>query len=475
MFEPVHGSAPDIAGQQKADPTAAILSDRPAARSPRAARTKPAASPARSRRTSPTADGTPAPPPRSATRSSPGSRRNLDIAARTAAHQRRTRHDPHRIDPDTGLAPLEFAVTKNLAAKKPAQRDEILAEPRLRHELHRPHGRHLLVGRRRLAPPARPAVRPDLARPRRRGAALRPGDLRGHQGLPPRGRLDPHVPPRPERPPPAALRAAPRAARAAGRRTSSSRCASSSPSTAPGCRPAQDQSLYLRPFMFAKEAFLGVRPAQKVAYYVIASPAGAYFKGGVKPVSIWLSEDYSRAGKGGTGAAKTGGNYAASPAAAVRGVRERMRPGRLPRPGPQRRRARRHERRVRLQGRHDRHPAVRRRSSRASRATRSCSSPRTAATRSRAARSRSTSGARAWHPATSSRCSRAAPPPSSRRSALLKGKDFLDEQPHRRARAVAARGAHRHPVRPPRGQARLAAAPRRADGASVRVPRRELG
>ncbi|MDF2555638.1 MAG: branched chain amino acid aminotransferase, partial [Microbacterium sp.] len=71
-----------------------------------------------------------------------------------------------------------------------------------------------------------------------------------------------------------------------------------------------DQSLYLRPFMFAKEAFLGVRPANKVNYYVIASPAGAYFTGGVQPVSIWLSEDYARAGKGGTGAAKTGGNYA---------------------------------------------------------------------------------------------------------------------------------------------------------------------
>ncbi|OJU47055.1 MAG: branched chain amino acid aminotransferase [Microbacterium sp. 69-7] len=73
-----------------------------------------------------------------------------------------------------------------------------------------------------------------------------------------------------------------------------------------------DQSLYLRPFMFAKEAFLGVRPANKVGYYVIASPVGAYFKGGAKPVWIWLSEDYARAGKGGTGAAKTGGNYAAS-------------------------------------------------------------------------------------------------------------------------------------------------------------------
>jgi len=75
---------------------------------------------------------------------------------------------------------------------------------------------------------------------------------------------------------------------------------------------APDTSLYLRPFMFAKEAFLGVRPAEKVNYYVIASPAGAYFPGGVAPVSIWVSTDYARAGKGGMGAAKAGGNYASS-------------------------------------------------------------------------------------------------------------------------------------------------------------------
>ena len=75
---------------------------------------------------------------------------------------------------------------------------------------------------------------------------------------------------------------------------------------------APETSLYLRPFMFAKEAFLGIRPAKKINFYVIASPAGVYFPGGVKPVSIWLSTHYSRAGKGGTGAAKTGGNYAAS-------------------------------------------------------------------------------------------------------------------------------------------------------------------
>ena len=75
---------------------------------------------------------------------------------------------------------------------------------------------------------------------------------------------------------------------------------------------APETSLYLRPFMFAKEAFLGVRPANKVNYYLIASPAGPYFSGGIAPLSIWLSTTYARAGKGGTGAAKTGGNYASS-------------------------------------------------------------------------------------------------------------------------------------------------------------------
>lgn len=74
----------------------------------------------------------------------------------------------------------------------------------------------------------------------------------------------------------------------------------------------EDQSLYLRPFMIADESFLGVRAAQKARFLIIASPAGAYFTGGVKPVSIWLSKDLARAGRGGTGAAKCGGNYASS-------------------------------------------------------------------------------------------------------------------------------------------------------------------
>ncbi|MFJ6213136.1 branched-chain amino acid aminotransferase [Streptomyces sp. NPDC092296] len=73
-----------------------------------------------------------------------------------------------------------------------------------------------------------------------------------------------------------------------------------------------EQSLYLRPFMFATEVGLGVRPAREYLFMLIASPAGAYFSGGVKPVSVWLSEEYVRAAPGGTGAAKCAGNYAAS-------------------------------------------------------------------------------------------------------------------------------------------------------------------
>src|SRR3954470_22386080 len=75
---------------------------------------------------------------------------------------------------------------------------------------------------------------------------------------------------------------------------------------------AGEKSLYVRPFMIATERFLGVRPSQHVTFMVIASPAGAYFSKGVKPISLWLSTEYTRAGRGGMGAAKTGGNYASS-------------------------------------------------------------------------------------------------------------------------------------------------------------------
>lgn len=75
---------------------------------------------------------------------------------------------------------------------------------------------------------------------------------------------------------------------------------------------AEGASLYLRPFMVAAEPFIGVRAANEVEYLVIASPVGPYFVNGFEPVAIWVPKGYHRAGPGGTGAAKTGGNYAAS-------------------------------------------------------------------------------------------------------------------------------------------------------------------
>ena len=71
-------------------------------------------------------------------------------------------------------------------------------------------------------------------------------------------------------------------------------------------------SIYLRPFMFASEVFLGVKPSSEYLYMVIASPAGNYFKSGAPAIKIWASQHYTRAARGGTGAAKCGGNYAAS-------------------------------------------------------------------------------------------------------------------------------------------------------------------
>ena len=71
-------------------------------------------------------------------------------------------------------------------------------------------------------------------------------------------------------------------------------------------------SLYIRPFMFANEVFLGVKPSSEYLYLVIISPVGGYFKSGAPAVSLWISQHYTRAAPGGTGAAKCGGNYASS-------------------------------------------------------------------------------------------------------------------------------------------------------------------
>ncbi|HYB72644.1 MAG TPA: branched-chain amino acid aminotransferase [Candidatus Sulfotelmatobacter sp.] len=71
-------------------------------------------------------------------------------------------------------------------------------------------------------------------------------------------------------------------------------------------------SLYVRPTIIATEAALGVHPSRNYIYFVILSPVGAYYKEGFNPVKIIVEEQYGRAAKGGTGAAKTPGNYAAS-------------------------------------------------------------------------------------------------------------------------------------------------------------------
>lgn len=71
-------------------------------------------------------------------------------------------------------------------------------------------------------------------------------------------------------------------------------------------------AIYLRPFMIASEVFLGVKPSSEYLFMVIASSVGGYFKSGAPAVSLWVSQDYSRAAPGGTGAAKCGGNYASS-------------------------------------------------------------------------------------------------------------------------------------------------------------------
>ena len=81
-------------------------------------------------------------------------------------------------------------------------------------------------------------------------------------------------------------------------------------------------ALYLRPFMIASEVFLGVKPSTEYLYAVIGSSVGAYFKGDAPAVTLWVSQEYTRAAPGGTGAAKCGGNYASSLIAQAEATRQ---------------------------------------------------------------------------------------------------------------------------------------------------------
>ena len=73
-----------------------------------------------------------------------------------------------------------------------------------------------------------------------------------------------------------------------------------------------EKSYYLRPLEFGSEPALGVKPSDEVTFVLMGSPVGAYFPNGVKPVKVWISDDFVRAAPGGTGEAKCAGNYAAS-------------------------------------------------------------------------------------------------------------------------------------------------------------------
>lgn len=81
---------------------------------------------------------------------------------------------------------------------------------------------------------------------------------------------------------------------------------------------APGTSLYIRPFIFATDEFLGVAPSKTYRFYIILSPSGAYYASGLDPVGIWIEDDYVRAVRGGMGFAKAGGNYAVSLAAQVK-------------------------------------------------------------------------------------------------------------------------------------------------------------
>lgn len=75
---------------------------------------------------------------------------------------------------------------------------------------------------------------------------------------------------------------------------------------------APGTSLYIRPYVISTEPYLGVAPSKQYKFIIILSPVGAYYKEGINPVKIAVENEYVRAVKGGTGEAKTAGNYASS-------------------------------------------------------------------------------------------------------------------------------------------------------------------
>ena len=273
-------------------------------------------------------------------------------------------------------------------------------------------------------------------------AALRAGDLRGAEGLP-----RPRTAARP-----CSGRSRMRGASSsrpsgwpcrACRRSCSSRPCDQLVKTDRDWIPDGDGgSLYLRPFMFANEIFLGVKPSSDYLFIVIASSVGSYFKADAPAVSLWVSQEYTRAAPGGTGAAKCGGNYAASLLAQAEATRHgcdqvvfldavEQQVGRG---------AGRHEHllrvRRRLDGRRRRSAA---RSCPASPAPRCSRSPRTRASRCARSAIRSTSGA-----------ADAAQRPPARGLRLRHRRRGHADRHRRAARTASSRSATAAPARRPR-------------------------
>ena len=169
---------------------------------------------------------------------------------------------------------LEFEQRRNPHPRSTQRAGRDPRRPGLRDQLHRPHGRRDLDAGRRLARLGDRPVRTVRARPGDRGAALRAGDLRGAEGLPARRRQRLAVPAGPERGPVRPVGAPAGAAGAGAGRLPRQHRGADRRRRQPGSRRGGEQSLYLRPFMFASEAFLGVRAAHRVTYCCIASPAG---------------------------------------------------------------------------------------------------------------------------------------------------------------------------------------------------------
>ncbi len=279
-------------------------------------------------------------------------------------------------------AGLLWNVTRNESARNAAERDDILANPGFGNYFTDHMVDLCWSAKGGWHRPRVSAVRTDPAGAVRGRAALRAGDLRGAQGVPTRGRLDLELPPGGERA---------RMQRSAYRLAlpelpvehfldALRQLVAVDGDWVPD---REETSLYLRPFMFAKEAFLGVRPANKVGVLPDRQPRGRLLpeRRGAG-VDLAVGPLVAR-GQGRHGSGEDRRQLRVEPPAAGGGVRARLRAGAVPRlgRGHVHRGARRHERRAASTRTARWSRPSRTASSRASRSTRCCSSRATGATR----------------------------------------------------------------------------------------------